>query len=211
MISLTNLGTIQSNYTTEQIQISDSVDSSKKMIFDLSNIPSGTYSAKMPLTNEEPGTGSMIYVGGSYIIPTGSVPIGTLVKVEPPIVDTIVGQLGTMFDNTISIPGELNYISPLNRILLVSFDLKLRTTNPTDNDFVKAVLYVNGLPFNNGLVQSTAYISNTVQTDNSIPVAGGPLTAGDIISVYVANMTSTNDIELQTLSIMCGGFSFTTV
>jgi hypothetical protein len=162
-------------------------------------------------TNPEPGSGSLIYVGNSYTIPTAVAGTGVFVKIEPPIIDTIVGQLGDLFDPTVTTSGELVYSSTLDRILLISYNLKIRTTNTLSNDFVRAILYVNGVPFNNGLLEATTYVSNLFGTSVTIPVGGGPLQAGDILSIYIANLTSASDLELQFPSIMMGGFSFTTI
>lgn len=155
---------------------------------------------------KDPGTGSLITTN-DYTIPCSVSGQGVDTKVEVPIIDLTIGQLGSLFNNTITVAGEMEYVHTTSKVLLLSFKVDL-ITQALVPEVIKATLYKNGTPLNGGLQTASIIVDNVYQTTLSLPVGGGPVDMNDVFSLYVANLSSATDVTLKAGSIICGAFSF---
>jgi hypothetical protein len=158
------------------------------------------------LTDLETNGGASLILTAPYTIPCASAGQGVYVKVAAPIANLVVGQAGTLFDPTPPADGEIVYIDPRPRLVILSPRLHLRTTNAT-NDVISAMLYINGVPASGGLLVSSSIVDTTYPVTLSVPFQAQPISAGDVMSIWVANLSSASDVELSAGSFLIASAS----
>lgn len=126
---------------------------------------------------------------------------------EPPLVDAIVGQFGTDFDNYVNV-GQMNYINTVNKLYLFGFNASIQTTNPTSDDLVKVTVLLDGTPLNGGAASSTMYVSKDYPTSVVISLQGTPLSSANFLGLEITNLTSNNDLNFF-YPTQLGGFAYT--
>jgi len=139
---------------------------------------SGTLSAQLRLTN-------------TYV--ANVVTISTPVAYTPPLGDANIAQVGSAFNPTHAVSGNLVYTDTLSRSMFVTARIHLSVPNDAR---ISIDILKNGIPITPVSVYANQYITASQTTTISIPPTISSLANGDVITMFITNHTTTDDVTV---------------